>query len=142
MYNIKVSTFQNEFMKLSFLPKYEPNIVRIAALYVPHHRAEILTIFGSYFGRNDDFINSFWNLLTFNKCTKLGKISEILLLIRGLAYTGCPTNILTISDSILQFLKPYISKSKTCLKILMKNISGRFEQFSFFFLFNLKILPI
>ena len=23
------------------------------------------TIFGSYFGRNDDFINSFWNLLTF-----------------------------------------------------------------------------
>ena len=28
------------------------------------HRAEIL--FGSYFGRNDDFINSFQNLLTFN----------------------------------------------------------------------------
>ena len=31
-----------------------------------HYRAEILTIFGSYFGRNDDFIKSFWNLLTFN----------------------------------------------------------------------------
>ena len=30
------------------------------------HRAEILTIFRSYFGRNDDFINSFWNLLTFS----------------------------------------------------------------------------
>ena len=29
------------------------------------HRAEILTIFCSYFGRNDDFINLFWNLLTF-----------------------------------------------------------------------------
>ena len=29
------------------------------------HRAEILTIFRSYFGRNDDFINSFWNGLTF-----------------------------------------------------------------------------
>ena len=29
------------------------------------HRAEILTIFRSYFGRNDDFINSFWSLLTF-----------------------------------------------------------------------------
>ena len=28
--------------------------------------AEILTIFGSYFGRNDDFIDSFWNLLTFS----------------------------------------------------------------------------
>ena len=31
-----------------------------------HYRAEILTIFGSHFGRNDDFINSFWNLLTFS----------------------------------------------------------------------------
>ena len=29
-------------------------------------RAEILTIFCSYFGRNDDFTNSFWNELTFN----------------------------------------------------------------------------
>ena len=28
-------------------------------------RAEILIIFRSYFGRNNDFINSFWNLLTF-----------------------------------------------------------------------------
>ena len=41
-------------MKSSFLPKYEPQ-----------YRAEILIIFGSYFGRNDDFINSFRNLLTF-----------------------------------------------------------------------------
>ena len=30
---LKVSKFQNEFMKLSFLPKYEPKIVRISALY-------------------------------------------------------------------------------------------------------------
>ena len=29
-------------------------------------RAEFLTIFRSYFGRNDDFINSFWNWLTFS----------------------------------------------------------------------------
>ena len=29
------------------------------------HRTEILTIFCLYFGRNDDFINSFWNCLTF-----------------------------------------------------------------------------
>ena len=42
-------------MKSSFLPKYEPKIVII----VPQYRAEILTIFGLYFGRNDDFINSF-----------------------------------------------------------------------------------
>ena len=33
---------------------------------VPHYWTDILAIFGLYFGRNDDFINSFWNLLTFN----------------------------------------------------------------------------
>jgi hypothetical protein len=32
---------------------------------VAQYRAEILTIFCSYFRRNVDFINSFWNLLTF-----------------------------------------------------------------------------
>ena len=32
---------------------------------VAQYRAEIITIFSSYFGRNDNFINSFWNLLTF-----------------------------------------------------------------------------
>ena len=31
------------------------------------HRAEILVIFCSYFGRSDDFINSFWNCLTFRR---------------------------------------------------------------------------
>ena len=30
---LKVSKFQNEFMKSSFLPKSEPDIVRISALY-------------------------------------------------------------------------------------------------------------
>ena len=65
---LKVSKFQNEFMKSSFLPKYERNIVRISTLCsVPYYRAEILTIFCWYFGRNDDFINSFWDLLTFGK---------------------------------------------------------------------------
>ena len=33
MYMIKVRQFQNEFMKLSFLPKYEWKIVRISALF-------------------------------------------------------------------------------------------------------------
>ena len=47
-------SFQNEYMKSSFLPKYEPKTGT-----VPHYKAEILTIFGSYFGRNNDFINSF-----------------------------------------------------------------------------------
>ena len=65
---LKVSKFQIEFMKSSFLPKYEQKIVRISALLsVVQYRAEILTIFRSYFGRNDDFINSFWNLLTFSR---------------------------------------------------------------------------
>ena len=58
-YLIEISRFQNEFMKTSFLPKHEPNIVKISALYLPHYRVEILTIFVSYCGRNDDFINSF-----------------------------------------------------------------------------------
>ena len=39
---LKVSKFQNDFCPVVC-------------------RAEILTIFHSYFGRNDDFINSFWN---------------------------------------------------------------------------------
>ena len=79
-------------MKSSFLPKYEPKIVRflpctvshctearffsfysggfISAIVVnilenaplhivSHNRAEILTFFGSCFGRNNDFTNSF-----------------------------------------------------------------------------------
>ena len=49
-------------MKSSFLPKNERNIARISALTF---RAEILAIFRSFFGRNDDFINLFWDLLTF-----------------------------------------------------------------------------
>ena len=38
---LKVSKFQNEFMKSSFLPKYEPNIVRISALYCATLHSEI-----------------------------------------------------------------------------------------------------
>jgi hypothetical protein len=46
---LKVSKFQNELLKSSFLANMN----------------EILTDFLSYFGKNDDFINSFWNLLAF-----------------------------------------------------------------------------
>ena len=46
-------------MKSSFLPKYEQKIVKISALTKYIYRAEILTVSGSYFGTNDDFINSF-----------------------------------------------------------------------------------
>ena len=37
-----------------------------------------------------------------------------------LKYTERPTDILTTSDAILQFLKPHISKSKTCFKKFVK----------------------
>ena len=65
---LNVSKFQNEFMKSSFLPKYEPNIVRISARYCTTLLTwqKPNTIFGSYFWRNYDFINSFWHLLTFS----------------------------------------------------------------------------
>ena len=46
-------------MKLSFLPNINEKLCSM-----PYYRAEILTIFHS-FGRSDNFINSFWNLLTF-----------------------------------------------------------------------------
>ena len=35
-------------------------------------------------------------------------------------YTGCPIDMLTTSDPILQFLKPHILKSKTCFKKFVK----------------------
>ena len=46
-------------MKSSFLPKYELKLYGILACNVAQYREEILTIFGSYFGKNDHFINSF-----------------------------------------------------------------------------------
>ena len=68
---LKVSKFQNKFMKSSFLPKYEQKLSGFLPCVV---RAEILTIFHSYFGRNDDFRNSFRNLLTFSKCKTIRSI--------------------------------------------------------------------
>ena len=46
-------------------PKNERNIARIPALNL---RAEILAIFRLFCGRNNDFINLFWDLLTFKPC--------------------------------------------------------------------------
>jgi hypothetical protein len=43
----------------SVLPKYEPKIAKISALQCGTVQGEIITTFGSYFGRNNDFINSF-----------------------------------------------------------------------------------
>ena len=47
---------------------------KLSRFLPPLHRAEILTIFCLYFGRNDDFINSFWNCLIFN--TPLPKVRQ------------------------------------------------------------------
>ena len=50
-------------MKSSFLSKYEQKIVKISALTTQGRNPDN---FWSYFGRNDDFINSTWNCLTFS----------------------------------------------------------------------------
>ena len=63
---LKVSHFQNEFMKSSFLPKYEPKLTIHSEINWPlEGRAKISVIFGWDFGRNDVLINSFWIQLTF-----------------------------------------------------------------------------
>ena len=47
--------------------RFSQNTNKKLSRFLPSlHRAEILTIFRLYFGRNDDFINSFWNCLTFS----------------------------------------------------------------------------
>ena len=67
-FELKVNKFQNEFMKSSFLPKYEQKIVRTSALTSQGRNPDN---FCYYFGRNDEFINSFWKLLTFTLCLGL-----------------------------------------------------------------------
>ena len=64
IFALEVRQFQNKFMKSSFLPKYEQKIAKISALTTQGRNPDN---FCSYFGRNDDFINSFWNCLTFRK---------------------------------------------------------------------------
>ena len=62
---LKVSKFQNEFMKSSYLPKYKTKIVRISALYCGTVQGRNPYNICPYFGRNNNFISSFWNLLAF-----------------------------------------------------------------------------
>ena len=64
---LKVSQFQNEFMNWLFLAKYEQKIVKISAFTTQGRNPN--NFFCSYFGRNDYFINSFWNWLTFTNWT-------------------------------------------------------------------------
>ena len=51
-------------------------------------RAEILTIFCSYFGRIDDLINSFRNLLTFRKRNVVNKTQFLLSLLPSFCLTA------------------------------------------------------
>ena len=46
---LKVRQFRNDFMKRSFLPKYEKKIVKISALTTQGRNPD------KYFGRNDNF---------------------------------------------------------------------------------------
>ena len=48
--------------------------VKLSGFLPLQHRAEIMTIFRLYFGRNDDFINSFWKWLTFTRTWTLPQI--------------------------------------------------------------------
>ena len=47
--------------------RFSQNTNKKLSRFLPSlNRAEILTIFRSYYGRNDDFLNWFWNCLTFS----------------------------------------------------------------------------
>ena len=72
---LKVSKFQNESIKSSHCPKYERKIWKILSWIL---RTEFFKFFRSYFGQCDDFIFSFWNLLTFRNNLSIIWISLLL----------------------------------------------------------------
>ena len=80
--------------------------------------AEILTIFCSYFWRNDDFLNSFWNSLTFNK--------DMLLCIKFLSLWGCyylrcaTAHDFTVLSSVIDTNKYVNSSSKNLIFLFFR----------------------
>ena len=74
-----VSKFQNEFMKSSFLQKYEQKNVKICALTTQGRNPDNFLF---VLWRNNDFINSFWNLLTFRQNSSLTAKIYLLINIR------------------------------------------------------------
>ena len=52
-------------MKSLFLPKYEQKIVKISALTTKGRNHDNFLFIYVLGGRNEDFINSIWNCLTF-----------------------------------------------------------------------------
>ena len=102
-------------MNSLFLPKYEQKLSRFLPWVL---KAEILTIFGSYFGRNDDFLNSFWNSLTFNK--------DVLLCIKflslwGYYYLRCATaHDFLVLSSVIDSNKYVNSSSKKSIFLFFR----------------------
>ena len=68
-HTLKVSKFQNEFMKSSFLPKYEPNILRISALRCSTVQGRNSYNIWFIFWEKRWLHKLFWNLLTFTWLT-------------------------------------------------------------------------
>jgi hypothetical protein len=62
----KVRKFQNENMKSSHCPKYDQRKSKYSVLSI---QGKNFQIFCSYFGQCDDFIFSFWILMTFRNST-------------------------------------------------------------------------
>ena len=60
-------------MKSSFLQKYKQKIVKVSALSTQGTNPDN---FSFDFGRNDDFINSFWNCLTFTRALEFHSFFE------------------------------------------------------------------
>ena len=73
-------------MKSSCLPNYEQKIVRISALQYTGQKSWQFIV--HTFGKNDDFTNSFWSLLTFSTKTFLWKTLSTL----------CRVHFLTLSN--------------------------------------------
>ena len=99
-------------MKSSFLPTYEQKIVRISALSVV--RAEILTIFCPYFGRN--LINSFRNKLTFNSFGDIAHGDQ------GLAENIFEFNLVCFVDTFFR-----MSSWDSCSHLKIQQMMGRYQ---------------
>ena len=75
---LKVNKFRNYNKKSSHCPKYERKNLKNSALSI---QGRIFQIFRSYFGQCDDFIFSFWNLLTLKKLWRVFQKWSITILI-------------------------------------------------------------
>ena len=111
-------SYQNTDKKLS---RFLPSLLR----------AEILTIFRSYFGRNNDLINSFWNCLTFSKSSKFK--GETQHYVEKLLKSAGATNFWFQRNKWVRFAKPlYYSRIALYIKPMVLN-----GELKFAFLLNI-----